>query len=280
VIELRAGEAHCVISPDEGGRVASLRVGTRQLLIERPSEVGSEPDPMSWGCYPMAPWAGRVRHGQFAFGGTAFQLPINFAPHAIHGTVFTRSWHVDLVEDSAATMSCTFGANWPFGGAVGQRIDLYPDRLVCELAITATSHEMPAELGWHPWFVKPHSANLRFAKMYVRDHEGIPSGALIEPGIGPWDDCFIDPLEPIELRYVDASDDTFILTISSDCNHWVVYDQPNHATCVEPQSGPPNAFNLSNGHTRSATPLCDVLKPGQTLRRSMNVRWRQNSGAR
>jgi aldose 1-epimerase len=36
----------------------------------------------------------------------------------------------------------------------------------------------------------------------------------------------------------------------------VVYDEPAHATCVEPQSGPPDAFNL--GRARD-------LEPGASL---------------
>ncbi len=54
------------------------------------------------------------------------------------------------------------------------------------------------------------------------------------------------------------------VSISSDCDYWVVYDMPTNATCVEPQSGLPDAFNMA-GATR--------LDPGEELRRSMVVRW-------
>ena len=293
MIELRAGKAHCTISPDEGGRIASLRVANTQLLVERPLD-GSDPDPMSWGCYPMAPWAGRIRHGRFNFRGVEYHLAINLTPHAIHGTVFTRAWHVDLVEDDAASMSCTFGPTWPLGGFVTQRIELHPDSLVCELTVTATNTEMPAQVGWHPWFVKPHSASLAFANMYARDREGIPTGTLVTPHDGPWDDCFTQPLEPLELRYRTAATavvdtavvdtavvdtavadtvvvDTVVVTISSDCDHWTVYDQPHHATCVEPQSGPPDGFNLEASGAHSTT----ILGPGEALQRSMRIGWRE-----
>ncbi len=272
VIELRAGAARCTISPDDGGRVASLHVGDTQLLIERPHD-GSEPDPMSWGCYPMAPWAGRVRRGRFSFHGEAYQLPLNLAPHAIHGTVFTRSWHVELVEADAVTMSCTFGPSWPFGGFVSQRIALIADALISELAITATSHDMPAQIGWHPWFVKPQSANLRFANMYIRDADGLPTGILVEPSDGPWDDCFIEPTEPLELRYDTGANGALAVTISSDCDHWVVYDQPHHATCVEPQSGPPDGFNLLTGSQPMGPRAATVVSAGQTLQRIMRIGW-------
>jgi aldose 1-epimerase len=54
------------------------------------------------------------------------------------------------------------------------------------------------------------------------------------------------------------------VTVASDCDHWVIYDQPEHATCVEPQSGPPDAANLG---------LATVLQPGEFLQRSMTISW-------
>jgi aldose 1-epimerase len=274
VIELRAGAAHCTISPDEGGRLASLYVEGTPLLIERPRD-GSDPDPMSWGSYPMAPWAGRVRRGRFSFGGKDHQLPINLAPHAIHGTVFTRPWHVDLVEGDAVTMSSNFGSTWPLGGFASQIITLAPNQIRCELAVTATTHVMPAVVGWHPWFVKPHSASLRFGQMYLRDGDGIPTGEMVSPTPGPWDDCFIEPLGPIALLYRTQDHQPLIVQITSDCDHWLIYDQPHHATCVEPQSAPPDAFNLNEVSSHQPGDIATVLHAGETLRRTMHINWRE-----
>ena len=111
VIELQAGPAHCSLSPEHGGRVASLAVYGVQLLVQPPDDAynADDLDPMTWGCYPMAPWAGRIRNGTFTFDGVTHQLPINLAPHAIHGTVFTRVWHVDSIDGNAVTLSCDLG---------------------------------------------------------------------------------------------------------------------------------------------------------------------------
>ena len=95
--------------------------------------------------------------------------------------------------------------------------------------------------------------------MYVRDDVGIPTGELVPTPPGPWDDCFVEPTDPIELRF-----DGLTVTISSDCDHWVVYDQPAHATCVEPQTGPPDGPNLAPVR----------LESGETLSRSMRIAWR------
>jgi aldose 1-epimerase len=54
------------------------------------------------------------------------------------------------------------------------------------------------------------------------------------------------------------------VSISSECEYWVVYDMPEYATCVEPQTALPDAFN-NDGGTR--------LEPGQELRRTMTITW-------
>ncbi|MEM1333882.1 MAG: hypothetical protein AAGG08_10520 [Actinomycetota bacterium] len=55
--------------------------------------------------------------------------------------------------------------------------------------------------------------------------------------------------------------------VTSDCDHLVVFDRPAHATCVEPQSGPPDAVNLGGAHAP------DVVAPGSPLRRTMTISW-------
>jgi aldose 1-epimerase len=119
---------------------------------------------------------------------------------------------------------------------------------------------MPASIGWHPWFVKPDRVDLRFARMYLRDDDYITDGRIAEPPPPPpWDDCFEEPLETPRV-WIGGLE----VSISSDCEFWVVYDMPAHATCVEPQSATPDAFNLG-GATR--------LEPGEELRRTMTIHW-------
>lgn len=214
--------------------------------------------PMTWGSFAMVPWAGRVRNGSFRFDGNQYQLDLDLPPHAIHGTVYTQPWTVGDVGQTFVSLTCPLADHWPFGGAAAQRFELDDDRLSCTLSVTADQLAMPAQVGWHPWFRKPDSANVRFAKMYERDESGIPTGQLVDPPTGPWDDCFVQPLAPRELRYDDLT-----VTVDSDCDHWVIYDEPSDATCVEPQSGPPDGFTLKP----------DRLEPGETLTRWMTIGW-------
>src|SRR5262245_49094624 len=89
MIELEAGDALMTVHPSAGGRIGSLEVAGTSLLRDD-SAVGA----LMWGCYPMVPWAGRVRHGEFAFDGVQYRVPVNLPPHAIHGTAFERTWDV------------------------------------------------------------------------------------------------------------------------------------------------------------------------------------------
>lgn len=241
------------ISPTDGGRISALTVGGFDLLVGG----DAADDPLSWGCYPMVPYAGRIRHGVLRFRGRDHRLAANLAPHAIHGTGFTSRWEVLDAGPQHVEMECRL--QWPFGGTAHQHLHLGDDALVCVLTVVAGGEAMPVTLGWHPWFVKPERDQLEFAAMYLRDGEGIPTGELVEPAPRPWDDCFVHPRAPLLLSYRDLT-----VRVASDCDHWVVYDEPVHATCVEPQSGPPDAAHLG---------LATVLEPGEFLQRSMTVAW-------
>jgi aldose 1-epimerase len=253
MIELRAGPAVCTVSPDDGGRVATLAVGGVDLIVG--------PDPSlpatGWGSYPMVPWAGRVRRGRFSFDGVDHQLPINFEPHAIHGTGFEQAWQVVGRDDRSVTMTCRL--EWVLGGESEQRIELTDDSLTCVLIVRAGERAMPATIGWHPWFVKPERVDLQFERMFVRDDDYITDGRTVPPPPPPWDDCFAGLLATPRLWIGGVE-----VAITSDCDHWVVYDLPAYATCVEPQTAPPDAFNIGGA---------TWLEPGQELRRTMSLNW-------
>jgi aldose 1-epimerase len=232
MFELRAGELMVEIAPEHGGRVSRIVVGDRDLVVR-----GSGDDnPMSWGSYPMVPWAGRVRLGQFTHEGVAHQLPIAMAEHAIHGTGYLASWQ----QTGPASIECDLGPEWPFGGRAIQHFAVTPRSLTCVLEVHAADVAMPAMVGWHPWFVKPDRLDFTAGRMYHRAEDYVTDGASVAVPPGPWDDCFGDVTQPITLGWGDLD-----VALTSTCDHWVVYDQPLHATCVEPQSGPPDAFTIA-----------------------------------
>lgn len=245
----------CSIDALHGARLSSLRVDGRERLVTR--RRGSAAT--AWGAYPMVPFAGRVRAGRFTHDGTSYQLPLNHGVHAIHGTVFDRSWSTIERSPNHAVLVAPLGPRWPFGGSVRHEIELDGSTrtVVCTLTVSTISGSMPAQVGWHPWFLRPATLEVDFAEMYLRDDQHVPDGRRAAPTGGPWDDCFVGPRRTPAVVFGDGAR----VEIESDCDHWVVYDMPTHALCVEPQSGPPDGFTLA--------PL--VVTPDSPLRRTMKL---------
>lgn len=258
---LRTERLQVALAPDAGGRVAQIRFDGREWLV---GPDDGWPATIAWGCYPMVPWAGRLRAGRFAFGGAVHTLPLNFGGHAIHGVGFSRPWQIDVLEADSAQLSLVLPQDgyWPFGGTATQTVRLEGDRLLLELAVQAGTQAMPVALGWHPWFRKPDRLVFRPDEMYPRDADGIATLPRTPPTVGPWDDCFVANND-IALQRGNQ-----VLRLKADTDHWVVYDGAAHATCVEPETGPPDAFTLAPR----------VLLPGQRMSLSFELAWESGKG--
>ncbi|MGA9275307.1 aldose epimerase [Ilumatobacter sp.] len=275
-----------------GGRIRQITITDEPDSVDLlTGEDGNRSTSSGWGSFPMAPWAGRIRHGRFRFLGDDVRLDLNHVDgsgtgggpivpprpatsgpvaaddrraHPIHGTTFTRPWTPVSVTADRIEMSCPLEGMlaWPYPGLARQVLTLGPRRLELELAVEPDGDTVfPASIGWHPWFVKPDRLDFAPTAMYVRDEIGIPTGELVRPLPPPWDDCFVNR-RPVELHYERRV--APVVTVSSpDCDHWVIYDKPSHATCVEPQSGPPDAPTLRP----------EIATSDHPLRRSMSITW-------
>lgn len=234
---IRSGEIGVDVDWVAGGRVAQIVAGGTPLLV---AEHDVETSMIAWGAYPMVPWAGRIRDGRFEFDGRSHQLPCNQGRHAMHGVGFALPWEVEDRDTNVIGLRLELPTDdrWPFGGHVTQLISV--DDAGVDLAMTVIAHDraFPVSFGWHPWFRKPSRLEFRPTAMYLRDADHIAVDELVDVPRPPWDDCFINR-EPVAMT-IDSVD----VVVSSACDHWVVYDEPEHATCVEPQTGPPDAFNI------------------------------------
>lgn len=290
-----------VVDLDLGARLASIRVDDTDLLAPVPSGpvAGGDPAPTSWGSFPMAPWAGRIRRGRFRHDGDVVRLARNFRDvdgglelrpadpplddpgdgdgdlrtHAIHGTVYARPWTIDRRTATSLAASCRLDSatdpaalGWPFGGIARQTITVRERAVDLSLTVESDGTAFPAVIGWHPWFPKPDALDFAPTAMYEHDDVGLPTGRLIDPPPGPWDNCFL-AAGPVRLRYERAV--APVVQVTSDCDHWVVFDLPTATTCVEPQSGPADAPNLGGGAAGAA----QVVAPGSPLRRTMTIAW-------
>ncbi|MDC0767539.1 aldose epimerase family protein [Streptomyces sp. HD] len=237
-ITLTAGDAEVDVLPGNGGRVGGLRVGGTELL--RQGE--------RFGCFPMVPWCGRTRDGRFLDGAVVRQLPLNAPPHAIHGTARDGVWKVARVADGEAVITYDLAEPWPYPGRVTQIVHLTEDSLTLTMSVETYETSFPAQIGWHPWFNRnlggdgAEDVRLDFSPAWQeeRGDDHLPTGNRIDPGPGPWDDCFGMPggvdvtlTWPGQLELKVASREEWV----------VVYDEQDAAVCVEPQTGPPNGLN-------------------------------------
>jgi aldose 1-epimerase len=233
---LRAGDATVTIDHEHGGRLSSVVVGGHELLL---APVAGHDEPLAWGCFPMVPWAGRIRHGRFHHDGDSVEVPRDLPPHAIHGTAYVRPWRAT----ASGRLETDLGDDWPWQGRVTQQVDLSPGQLTLTMTLDA-DEAMPVSAGWHPWLrrrIAGVSAQIELPaeRMWHRDAQGIPDGTLVEPAPPPWDDCFTALVGPVVVRWPGVLE----LVVESDCEHVVVYDEQDVALCVEPQSAPPDAHN-------------------------------------
>ena len=254
IIDQSHGNARIEIDLRAGARIASLEIEGNELLVGRNS------DPIGWGLYPMVPYAGRVRNGRFHYRGIEYSLPVTTGDHAIHGTVLAQHW----TPESENTYICDLGKSWPFAGFARQSIQLTASAVSLHLEVHTDDPHMPASCGWHPWFVRKlqdSSAELKFDPGYMleRDSAGITTATSSPPTPGPWDDCFGDVAPYPSIRWPGV----LSLSIESDCRYWVVYNQPEHALCVEPQTAPPDNLNQNP----------QIVEPGKPLEARMTLRW-------
>ena len=275
LLRLSAAGVEVAVDLVHGGRIASVVIDGREIIVT------GDPDPLRWGAYPMAPYAGRVRHGGFTFRGRDYTLPLGMPPHAIHGTVMHRPWR----RVDASTIETELGPDWPFAGRVVQHFALEPGRLVVRMELQA-DEPMPASIGWHPVVpattavaggrpqrshagrspsrATPVELDLDAGAIYERDADGIATRRTVPPPPGPWDECFTDLRHPPVLRWPGFLE----LTIESDARDWVVYTEPPDAICVEPQTAPPGALGVDAA----------LVEPGTPLVTTMSWTWRSLGG--
>ncbi len=237
LLRLTSGDVRAVVDPRRGGRIAELWVAGVQLLVTE-QEAGG--DPLGWGWYPMVPFAGRIRGGEFTFAGQRWRLPAVVGGHALHGYGYLSPW--EQVDDN--TLELVLGSPWPFRGSVRQQFTVHPDGVTVVMEVRAQDRQ-PVSLGWHPWFRRRCDGGARLSldvspgRMYELDESDIPTGRLITPPRGPWDNCFVELAAAPRLRW----DNGVEISLDSSCDHWVIYDRPEHALCIEPQTEAPDAVN-------------------------------------
>ena len=284
MIELSAGDAAVAIDLSRGGRLASLAVGGRELLLGPPSE---EDRSIRWGLFLMAPWAGRLAGGCLSLDGRTVQLPRTHGRHAIHGLLWDRPWRLATRETgpgrALAMLTCDLPPTWPPGGRVEQRLSLTPGSLTLDAELTAGGR-MPAAMGWHPWFRRDGPVRVGLeAPATLETVRMIPTGRVVpvarrtdlragaELGRRRLDHTYVEARSPVEISWADIA-----LTVAFEPSPSpVVVHTPAGAFCIEPQTAWPDAASRPAGEAERAG--LRWLDAGERLRARMRLAWRRRA---
>jgi len=237
LLEIIGDEISLIVDLEQGSRISSLTWRGLEFVVQ------PRPSLMDWGWYAMVPWAGRVKNGLIKdSSGREFTLPTNWEPpHAEHGYGFYSPW------EKTSPTSSRFEMPSPYYPAVAQqRFELHENSLRWTLEYEANGCDIPAWLGFHPWFVRQlaigDSAELEFEadRMLVKGSDVMPTGEYSPPKPPPWDDAFTDFKKLPSITWPGAAK----VDLISQAPWWVIYTEDKAGICVEPQSAPPDAANL------------------------------------
>lgn len=261
LIHLERGRTRVTVAPEAGGRIHQIAVRPRDtwlpLLLAPATPSRLLREPLDWGCYPMAPWPGRIDGGRFLFDGRQHAVPVDTSGHALHGFGAYRPWTLAAPTRNACVLALDFADAWEFGGRAVQEISVADTAVSLRIMVYGTrAGAMPAGAGWHPWFrrrVGDTAARIAVdAAQTYETADMVPTGWL-RPVTGDedlrsgraagrrrLDACYRQP-RSLSISWGGLS---LGITGSANVGHAVVYT-PARGICIEPQTCAPDACNLA-----------------------------------
>lgn len=285
MITLESTDWRLVLDPDVGAGwlAAEVRRGDDWRAVV--PDCRGEDAALDAANFHMLPYSNRIRDGRFTFGGETIQLA-DAARHAIHGALRKLPWTVDRAD--GASLDCAIDSRdhadvnwpWPIRATLGVRLD--GPRLASTLSLTNLgTRDMPAGLGWHPYFVREIDGaapvlTLPVAGVYpdaagdcLPDGPPVPLPPALDFGtaraLDP--DVFIDCClagfgGEARIAWPDAGI-ALRLRSSATCDHVVLFNPAAPHFAVEPVSNANDAFNLAERGVDGVGRA--VLAPGETL---------------
>jgi aldose 1-epimerase len=293
-IALASGRVRASVAPQVGGALAALSFEAspgRWFDVLRPAtaqaiEAGN---PREMACFPMVPFASLVHQGRFSFAGKPYQLRHNLPGHdaALHGDAWQHPWEVEsLTERSTALVYRQAGDRFPFPYEARQYIGLEADALLISLTVTnAGKTQMPAGLGFHPFFSLNADVTLQFQAhgVWARDEAGrvtrlrAPFGERAFDGPvavagRPRNDVYEGWSGSARIEWKAAGVRAELRALPPLSRLLVFVPEKRPVFCVEPISNLPDGFNrLAAGAAPHGTV---ILGPGEALTGSMRLECR------
>jgi len=158
----QAGGIGFSVAPQRGGCLLDLYLGKKNVLDGYTNAAGLESLPWAKSAI-LAPFPNRLKDGRYSAGGREFQFPLNEPErqNALHGFVLDKVFEVERVGLSEETASIALAYRYagdfsfyPFPFVLRVLYSLRRSghfEMILELENTG-GEEMPAGLGWHPYF--------------------------------------------------------------------------------------------------------------------------------
>lgn len=156
-VTLSAGQLRLELAPAVGGAISAFErdAGESPLRILRPC-----PSPLTKvldaACFPLVPFANRIRGGRFTFRGREVRLKPNMAgdPSPLHGQGWLNPWSVVDQDGTHATLGYRHEpGEWPWRYEARETFVLDENGLTVTLSCRNLSDDpMPCGLGMHPYF--------------------------------------------------------------------------------------------------------------------------------
>lgn len=169
-VRLNAGALVLEVSPRWGGSITQFYIetgGRRINLFHQADERANKgPLPLGAACFPMVPYAGRLRGGkyQYRFRNIRFPLDAFSEPNTSHGDGWMRPWQVSRCSQQVAVLSMLPIQAPPFRYRCRQVIRLSKDGLRVRIRLWNDEDiPMPVGIGLHPYFPRCSSPILTAA---------------------------------------------------------------------------------------------------------------------
>lgn len=295
VVTLADGHgAEAEIVPSLGN--ACWRFDCHGPVLEKVERTAFLAKPTSCGIPLLFPFPNRVRDGRFNFQGS--ECVVN-PPR--HGFVRDRAWKVERMsadEQDGAMVRSVFDAadhpdilaQWPSPFRLAATYWLFESKLTLSFEVANTGERaFPYGYGIHPYFERPVRGTVRVParERWVLD-DSLPTGERIEvtDGYDLRDGADVQAVQLDDiLTGLEADGDgevrceiddhetgwrTTVRFAKEAFPHVVVYTPPapRTAICVEPNTCPTDAFNLSS---RGIDASVLVLEPMESARFSVHI---------
>ncbi|MFA0088199.1 hypothetical protein [Vibrio sp. 10N.261.51.F12] len=254
---LQNGSSRLVVAA-QGACVLDFKVDDTPILKSRnlDSIKGTALLATQSACFPMAPFANRIRDNQLNLAAKKLSLPTHQADpeYFLHGNAWLKCWQ--LVSCTQSELTLELRSNTPeelsYHATICYRLSHRSLNIELSLENTA-KHAVPINLGLHPFFVKERGDSLQMscAGYWPQDQAYMP--LEFSSAVPSWKN--FSQAMPIPNRFINngfllneakvqlfSPSRAIKLTCSSNSLQWVVYQPQFEANgresefiCIEPQ---------------------------------------------